>query len=148
MKFSLFLKFLHLLSKLQTIIRLLAFCKKSIRLLAFLRLLAKCYTFYGWQILADFYVCWRFTFAGKVLYVCWRFTYAGVLRLLAKCYTLTGDRFWPIFTFAGKVLYVCWRFTFAGATPPPPPHQGQSLPKIGTHLRIAQRGIPQCDFSQ
>ena len=59
----------------------------------------------------------NYTFAGEVLN-----TFAGVLRMLAKYYTFTGDRFWAIFTYAGEVLYVCWRFlrklakyyTFAG----------------------------------
>ena len=58
---------------------------KMIRLLAVLRLLAKCYTFYtGWQILSDFYVCWRSIIHLLAFYVCWRslITYAGILRLL------------------------------------------------------------------
>ena len=58
------------------------------------------------------------------------------LRLLAKCYTSTGDRFWAIFTFAGEVLYVCWRFTFAGATPPPPPPKKMSLGGAKYHIII------------
>ena len=83
MTFSFFLKFLHFLPMLQKIIRLLACCKKlyvcwrsviRLRVTYFERFL---------RLLAKYYVCWLFTFAGEVLYVCWRFTFAGATPLLS-----------------------------------------------------------------
>ena len=77
-------------------------CKKVLCLLAFLCLLAKCYTFTVGRKLSNFYVYWR-----NMLHM---LAFYAFLRLLAKCCTFTGD------------FYVYWRFyvywLYRGELPP------------------------------
>ena len=80
-------------------------------------------------------------------------TFAGVLRILAKYYTFTGDRFWEILrilakysTFTGVLRILAKSSTFTGVLrilailrilalhPPPPPKKKKTKIPINLHL--------------